>query len=201
MLLEPIVQRFDEEVLSRAFELDGEHAELPVRRLGRVNRAGLGSATVMVVHEGLDPAAVGRFGTAAGRGARRSRCCGASRIWPRGRCGTWIRKRLARCSVSRVTIAQLDTAMVESYALTSADLVRSPVEVYLRGVADEPEAPETWVAWAGTSRTWFGQVRRWRRRPSRSFGCVLRSSRGSPRWSRSRSFTRRSAARRGGDSP
>ena len=37
--------------------------------------------------------------------------------------------------------------MVESCALISAALAGPPVEVYLRGVADEPEAPETWVAW------------------------------------------------------
>ena len=34
-----------------------------------------------------------------------------------------------------------------TYAMTSADLVRPPVEVYLRGVAEEPAVPETWLAW------------------------------------------------------
>ena len=54
---------------------------------------------------------------------------------------------VGRCSVSRVTNARLDPVVVEAYALTSADLVRPPVEVYLRGVAEAPEAPETWLAW------------------------------------------------------
>lgn len=36
--------------------------------------------------------------------------------------------------------------MLEAFAATSADLVGPPVEVYLRGVPDEREAPETWLA-------------------------------------------------------
>ena len=54
---------------------------------------------------------------------------------------------LGRCTVSRVTNARLDAAVVEAYALTSADVVRPPVEVYLRGVAEQPDVPETWLAW------------------------------------------------------
>ena len=54
---------------------------------------------------------------------------------------------LSRCSVSRVTNARVDRVVVEAYALTSADLVRPRVEVYLRGVADAPEVPESWLAW------------------------------------------------------
>ena len=46
-----------------------------------------------------------------------------------------------------VTNARVDPVVVEAYAMTSADLVRPPVEVYLRGVAEEPEVPETWLAW------------------------------------------------------
>ena len=46
-----------------------------------------------------------------------------------------------------VTPARLDRAVVESYALTSADLVLPPVGVYLKGVAAKPDVPETWLAW------------------------------------------------------
>ena len=122
-----------------------------VQRLGRVTRAGLGSATVTVVHEGFDPAPAGRFGKAAGRlRAARRETLEVLRSFENLAPGTLRhvdQETLARCSVSRVTIPRLDPAIVESYALTSADLVRPPVEVYLRGVADEPEAPETWLAW------------------------------------------------------
>ena len=55
-------------------DLDADHAVTDlaplgsmVQRLGRVNRAGLGQATVTVVHETLDSAPAGRPGTAAGR--------------------------------------------------------------------------------------------------------------------------------------
>ena len=99
-----------------------------VQRLGRINRAGLGSATVTVVHEGFDPEPAGRFGTAAGRlRAARRETLEVLRSLEDLAPGTLRhvdQETLARYSVSRVTIPQLGAAMVESYALTSADLVR-----------------------------------------------------------------------------
>ena len=139
-------------------DLDADHAVMDltpldsmVQRAGRVNRVGLSSATVTVVHEGFDSAPAGRPGTAAGRfhAARRATLevlQGLPDLAP------WTlrhvdQETLSRCCVSRVTIPRLDAAVVESYAMTSVDLVRPPVEVYLRGVTDEPEAPEAWLAW------------------------------------------------------
>ena len=139
-------------------DLDADHAvmdlaplESMIQRLGRVNRAGLGSATVTIVHTACDSAPVERPGTAAGqlRAARRE-TLGVLRSLPDLSPETLRhvdQVTLGRCSVSRVTNARVDPVVVEAYAMTSADLVRPPVEVYLRGVAEAPEAPETWLAW------------------------------------------------------
>ena len=139
-------------------DIDSDHAVMDltpldsvVQRAGRVNRAGLSSATVTVVHEGFDSASGRRPGTAAGqlRAARRE-TLEVLRGLPDLSPGT-LRgvdpATLDRCSVSRVTNARLDPVVMEAFAATSADLARPPVEVYLRGVPDEPEAPETWLAW------------------------------------------------------
>lgn len=137
-------------------DLDADHAVMDlvtldsmVQRLGRVNRAGLGSATVTVVHEGFDSAPAGRSGTATGRlrAARRETLKVPSNLENLSP-GRTLRRldpaTLGRCTVSRVTIPRLDATVAESYAMTSADLARPPVEVYLRGVADAPEASLAW---------------------------------------------------------
>ena len=139
-------------------DLDADHAVMDlvtldsmVQRLGRVNRAGLGSATVTVVHEGFDSAPAGRSGTGAGRvHAARRETLEVLRGLPDLSPGTLRRldpATLGRCSASGVRHARLDPVVLEAFAATSADLARPPVEVYLRGVADEPETPETWLAW------------------------------------------------------
>ena len=139
-------------------DLDADHAVMDlallgpmIQRLGRVNRAGMGSATVTVVHEARDSAPVGRPGTVAGRlRAARRETLGVLRSL-RDLSPETLRHvdqaTVDQCSVSRVTNARLDAAVVEAYALTSADVVRPPVEVYLRGVAEQPDVPETWLAW------------------------------------------------------
>ena len=139
-------------------DLDADHAVMDlatlgsmVQRLGRVNRAGLSSATVTVVHEGFDSAPAGRSGTGAGRvHAARRETLEVLRSLPDLSPGTLRgvdRATLDRCSVSGVTNARLDPVVLEAFAATSADLVRPLIEMYLRGVADEPEAPGTWLAW------------------------------------------------------
>ena len=139
-------------------DLDADHAvmdlaplESMIQRLGRVNRAGLGSATVKIVHAARDSAPVARPGTVAGRlRAARRETLGVLRSLSDLSPGTLRgvdQTTVGRCSVSRVTNARLDAVVVEAYAMTSADLVRPPVEVYLRGVSEEPEVPETWLAW------------------------------------------------------
>ena len=139
-------------------DIDADHAVLDlapldsmIQRAGRVNRAGMGSATVTVVHEALDSAPVARPGTVAGRlRAARRETLGVLRSLADLSPETLRHVDQAtvdRCSVSRVTNARVDPVVVEAYALTSADLVRPPVEVYLRGVSEEPEVPETWLAW------------------------------------------------------
>ena len=146
-------------------DLDADHAvmdlallESMIQRLGRVNRAGLGSATVTIVHTACDTGPVERPGTVAGRlHAVRRETLGVLRSLADLSPGTLRgvdQATLGRCSVSRVTNARVDRVVVEAYALTSADLVRPPVEVYLRGVEvylrgveEAPEVPETWLAW------------------------------------------------------
>ena len=139
-------------------DLDADHAVMDlvpldsmIQRLGRVNRAGMGSATVTVVYTARDSQSPERPGTVAGRlHAARRATLEVLRSVPDLSPGTLRgvdQATLSRCFVSRVTIPRLDAAVVEAYALTSSDLVRPPVEVYLRGVSEEPEAPETWLAW------------------------------------------------------
>ena len=139
-------------------DLDADHAVMDlvtldsmVQRLGRVNRAGLGSATVTVVYAVRDSAPVEPVGNPAAkvRAARRE-TLEALRSLPDLSPGTLRRvdpTSLDRCSVSRVTPARLDRAVVEAFAMTSADLELPPVGVYLRGVAAEPDVPQTWIAW------------------------------------------------------
>ena len=139
-------------------DLDADHAVMDlvtldsmVQRLGRVNRAGLGTATVTVVYAARDSAPVEPAGNPAAkvRAARRATLEVLRRL-PDLSPGTLRRvapAMLDRCCVSRVTPARLDRAVVEAFAMTSADLELPPVSVYLRGVAAEPDVPETWIAW------------------------------------------------------
>ena len=122
-----------------------------IQRLGRVVRAGLGSATVTVVYTAHESAPVETPANRSGkvRAARRE-TLEMLRSLPDLSPGTLGRldpAMLDRCCVSRVTPARLDRAVVESYALTSAELDLPPVGVYLKGVAAEPDVPETWLAW------------------------------------------------------
>lgn len=139
-------------------DLDADHAVMDlvtldsmVQRLGRVNRAGLGTATVTIVHAARDSTPVEPAGNPASkvRAARRD-TLEALRSLPDLSPGTLRRvdpASLERCCVLRVTPARLDRAVVEAFAMTSADLELPPVGVYLRGVAAEPDVPETWIAW------------------------------------------------------
>ena len=139
-------------------DLDADHAVMDlvtldsmVQRLGRVNRAGLGSATVSVVYAARDLAPVEPAGNHSRkvRAARRETLevlRSLPDLSPRT-LGRVDPAMLDRCCVSRVTPARLDRAVVESYALTSADLALPPVGVFLRGVAAKPDVPETWLAW------------------------------------------------------
>ena len=122
-----------------------------VQRLGRVNRAGLGNGAVSVVYTARDAASAEPTGSHAGkvRAARRE-TLEVLRSLPDLSPGTLRRvapAALERCCVPPVTPARLDRAVVESYALTSAELALPPVEVYLKGVAAKPDVPETWLAW------------------------------------------------------
>ena len=139
-------------------DLDGNHAVMDlvtldsmIQRLGRVNRAGLGTATVTVVYEARDLAPIESPRTYSEKVRRaRRETLEVLRSLADLSPGTLRRVEpasLERCSVSPVTPARLDRAVVEAFAMTSADLELPPVSVYLRGVAAEPDVPETWIAW------------------------------------------------------
>ena len=139
-------------------DLDADHAvtdlvplDSMIQRFGRVRRTGRGEGTVTIVHLARDTQSPTRPGEHAGRvhGARRATLevlQGLPDLAP-GTLRHVDQETLSRCTVSRVTIPRLDAAVVESYALTSADLVLPPVEIYLRGVAEQPDVPETLLAW------------------------------------------------------
>ena len=171
-------------------DLDADHAVMDlalldsmIQRLGRVNRAGLGSATVTVVHDGA------RFG--AGRAARDGRGAaprGAARD-PRGAAelaGSVPGDAAARGSgdagsVFRVTCHECPRGPGGGRGVR-ADVggSGSPAGrgVPARGFERSPRCPRPGSRGAGTSRTWFGRVRRPRRRRSHSFARAPRSWRG-----------------------
>ena len=140
-------------------DLDADHAVMDlstldsmVQRMGRVNRTGAGEATVTVVAlERDEEAPAGEPATfAARRDAARRRTLAVLRGLTDASPATLHgidAETLAACTVSRVEPARLDAVAVEAFAATSAALPLPPVGVYLRGVTEGPEVPETQLAW------------------------------------------------------
>ena len=54
---------------------------------------------------------------------------------------------MTACCAPSARPAPLDAAVLEAFAATSAALPRPPVSVYLRGVSDEPDLAQCFVAW------------------------------------------------------
>ena len=140
-------------------DIDADHAvmdlttlESLIQRLGRVNRTGGREATVTIVYlarEAEPPARPPRRSSEKLRAAR-LQTLEVLRSLP-GLCPDTLRDvdraTLAACSAPSATPARLDPVVVESYAATSADLQLPPVDIYLRGIAEEPDYPESWLAW------------------------------------------------------
>ena len=140
-------------------DLDADHAVMDLatldsmmQRIGRVNRAGAGAAVVTVVCTQSEARAESRAPTTARgrRDAARRATLGVLRALPDVSPATLDAldaATLARCTVTGVRPARLDAAVLEAYAATSAEMPLPPVAVYLRGVAEGREAPETFLAW------------------------------------------------------
>ena len=140
-------------------DLDADHAVMDlstldsmIQRIGRVNRAGAGEATVTVVCTEREARAETRAPRTARerRDAARGATLGVLRALPDVSPATLDAldaATLARCTATGVRPARLDAAVLEAYAATSAEMALPPVAVYLRGVAVEPEPPETFLAW------------------------------------------------------
>ena len=139
-------------------DLDADHAVMDlapldsmVQRLGRVNRAGLGRSTVTVVHSaGASPKGA-RAGTpAAELSAAKRGTLALLRRLPNLSPAALRAVDPATFTASTApaaTPARLDRAVVEAFAMSSADLPLPRVGVYLKGVSPAPEAPRTWLAW------------------------------------------------------
>ena len=140
-------------------DLDADHAVMDlgtldsmIQRLGRVNRAGDGDAEVTVVftaREARGPS------TAPSSYRERREAARAATLAVLRRLSSLSPKTLraldpdtvAACAAPPARPAPLDAAVLEAFAATSAVLPRPPVAVYLRGVSEEPEFAQCFLAW------------------------------------------------------
>ena len=140
-------------------DLDADHAVMDlstldsmVQRIGRTNRTGTGAATVTVVFAASDAEAPAASPTSHRqlRQAARQRTLAVLRDLPDVSPMTLHaidRDTLDACTVESVEPARLDATVVEAFASTSAGLALPSVDVYLRGVRETPERPETHLLW------------------------------------------------------
>ena len=140
-------------------DLDADHGAMDlgtldsmIQRIGRINRAGERSATVTVVATNTDtepvdgPAKTSRQRESVARGETLAVLEGLPSLSPAVLHGL-DKAVLARCTVSRIHPPPLHAEVVEAFAATSASLQLPPVGIYLRGVSDEPDVPDTFLVW------------------------------------------------------
>ena len=147
-------------------DLDADHAlmdlgtlDAMIQRLGRINRAGLGSATVRIIAilKELEEPKSNKTGgkkeeeTHAVRLARALRLtydllAGLTDGSPEtlGRIGPADRE--AACT-PRARAVPLHATTVECLAATSASIGTPDLDLFLHGLADEPEVPDTYLVW------------------------------------------------------
>ena len=139
-------------------DLDADHAVMDLapldsmaQRLGRVNRAGLRNSTVTVVHSAGDAPKGARVGTPAAdlAAAKRGTLALLRRLPDLSPAALRAvdPETFAASTAPTATPARLDRAVVEAFAMTSANLPLPRVAVYLKGVSPASEAPRTWLAW------------------------------------------------------
>ena len=140
-------------------DLDADHAVMDlatldsmIQRLGRVNRAGDGDAEVTVVftaREASGPRSVPtsyREKREAARAATLAVLRQLSSLCPRT-LRALDPDTVTACRAPSARPAPLDAVVLEAFAATSAALPRPPVSVYLRGVSDEPDLAQCFLAW------------------------------------------------------
>ena len=141
-------------------DFDADHAVMDlatldsmIQRLGRVNRTGLAQAKVAIVFtkkeaEGLrqDPP-----GTHAQRfEAARAKTLTVLRRLPDlspANLRNFDGQTFEQCFASSARPARLHAEVVEAFAATSATLQLPPVSIYLRGVSDAPDPPDSFLVW------------------------------------------------------
>ena len=142
-------------------DLDADHAVMDlatldsvIQRVGRVNRSGRVEAEVAVVHTRKEeeipddgkPPTTRRQKLEAARAKTLEVLRGLSDLSPATLKGI-DKPTLERCSAPSPRPARLHAEVVEAFAATSAALRLPPVSVYLRGVSEDPETPESFLLW------------------------------------------------------
>ena len=140
-------------------DLDADHAVMDlatldsmIQRVGRVNRSGRVEAEVAVVHTRKEAEKPGGSPKAYRQrlDAARVETLEVLRCLPDLSPATLKgidKPTLERCSVPSSRPARLHAEVVEAFAATSAALQLPPVSVYLRGVSEDPETPESFLLW------------------------------------------------------
>lgn len=140
-------------------DLDADHAAMDLRpldsmiqRIGRVNRTGAGDATITLVFTEKEATPLesapktSRDRLHAARHSTLATLRDLPDVSPATLHGL-DNDTLATCTAPAARPAHLDAAVVQAFAATSAALQLPPVAVYLRGVSEEPDVPETFLAW------------------------------------------------------
>ena len=140
-------------------DLDADHAVMDlstldsmIQRVGRVNRSGRVKAEVSIVHTRKEAEKPGGSPKAyrqeldAARAKTLEVLQGLPDLSPATLKGI-DKPTLERCSAPSSRPARLHAEVVEAFAATSAALRLPPVSVYLRGVSEDPETPESFLLW------------------------------------------------------
>ena len=142
-------------------DLDADHAVMDlstldsmIQRVGRVNRSGRVKAEVSIVHTKKEeeiPNDDKRTTTRLQKlDAARAKTLEVLQRLPDLSPATLRgidKPTLERCSAPSPRLARLHAEVVEAFAATSAALRLPPVSVYLRGVSEDPETPESFLLW------------------------------------------------------
>lgn len=156
---EPSVYLISTAVGEAGVDLSADHAVMDVssldsmmQRIARVNRTGSGDATVTIVYTESEAEPRERTPTTFRERlhAARQRTLEELRRLPDLSPESFRQiseATLNACSVLSAPRARLDAAVIEAFALTSADLELPPVSAYLRETAAEFDIADTFLAW------------------------------------------------------
>lgn len=138
-------------------DLDADHAVMDlatldsmIQRVGRVNRSGRVKAEVSVVYLKKEAEKPGGQSYGKRLDAARAKTLEVLRGLPDLSPATLKgidKPTLETCSAPSSRPARLHKEVVEAFAATSAALQLPPVSVYLRGVSEDPETPESFLLW------------------------------------------------------